>query len=141
MERRTAWATAATVGVTFIAVALAVMANTGLLNVGPADRELGHLTSADIGGTTNAASPGDPTPTSPRVVVKYEDVYVTTADAQGDVAATAATVPADTRDATTRLRSNKTAATARSTTAGAKPSGVTSHGNNEPVRDGDNDDD
>ena len=116
------------------------MANTGLLKVGPADRELGHLTSADIGGTTNTASPGDPTPTSPRVVVKYEDVYVTAADAPGDVAATAATVPANSGDATTRTRSNKSTATAHPTT-GAKHSGVTSHDNNEPAHDGDSDDD
>ena len=141
MERRRAWATAATIGITFIAAALAVMANTGLLKVGPADRELGHLTSADIVGATNTASAGDPTPTSPRVVVKYEDVYVTTADVPGDVEATAATGPADSRDATTRLRSNKTAATPHSTTTGAKHGGVTSHDNNDPAHDGDNDDD
>jgi hypothetical protein len=83
MERKRAWITSVTIGVSFIAATGAIAANTGFLRIGTANREVGHLTPADLGGSTKTPSTL-PTTTAltqlpkPIVVVKYEDVYVTT---------------------------------------------------------------
>jgi hypothetical protein len=85
MERKRAWITSVTIGVTFIAATGAVMANTGLLSIGPVNRKVGLLTAADLAPTTAETTPPATSPTTnaatqlaePIVVVKYEDVYVT----------------------------------------------------------------
>ena len=105
MERKRAWVTAATIGTTFAAAALAVMANTGLLHMGRAESEVGRLTPADLVAATTPTemTPTETTPTEttltpvpsttarPRVIIRYEDVYVTAAGEP--VSASASTVP------------------------------------------------
>jgi ABC-type Na+ efflux pump permease subunit len=84
MERNRAWITSITIGVMFIAATGAVMANTGLLSIGPVNRNVGRLTAGDLAPSTASATT-PPTTTAAtqlaepirRVVVKYEDVYVT----------------------------------------------------------------
>jgi hypothetical protein len=128
MQRKQAWITAAVVAVTFVAASLAVMANTGLLQLGDADHQVGRLTP----GSVMVEAVGTPTTGAssavggPNVVIRYEDIYVTppapiTSTAPTAAAAGAATDPADpvvsvARRATSATR-RRTARTTRSTAA------------------------
>jgi hypothetical protein len=92
MERKRAWITSITIGVTFIAATGAVMANAGLLSIGPMNRKVGLLTAADLAPPTAATAPlttaGATQVAKPIVVVKYQDVYVAApAGAKTDAAA------------------------------------------------------
>ena len=75
MERKRAWITAGVVAVSFITSALAVMANTGLLSIGPSDRNIGRLTPVDI--TLGSTQPSSSAAVQPGSNVRHQDVYVT----------------------------------------------------------------
>ncbi len=104
MERKRAWITAGTIAVTFTTAVLAVMANTGLLSLARPPRHVGQLTPVDllIQPTLVPTTPVPATSASstiPKVVVRYEDVYLTIANsATTTPMPTAPTVPVNARD-------------------------------------------
>ena len=119
MERKRAWITSATIGVTFVAAAGAVAANTGLLRIGAPNRNIGRRTAADLATGTSPPTAMPSTraatqPPGPVVVVKYEDVYVN-APTQGAAVVEAAPVAPSTPVTLSRKTAIEDASINRST--------------------------
>ncbi len=115
------------------------MANTGLLRVGRPEHQLGRLTPSDLAPASSAIAPS--TSVAPRVVLQYEDVYVTVPGEPAPAATVPPTVPATVATKspsvkTTRKKKRPTAIT----TPTVKHGSATSEADNE-THDGDEDDD